>query len=97
MKYSISVGDLLKRINHTVVAVAVGIVFLATVKSSFATGLMSLLETAHVQAQVHVPTTSPDCRTARRSWTALSARCKGLCAVVVAWACYFSTWTVSRA
>jgi diguanylate cyclase (GGDEF)-like protein len=52
MKYSISVGDLLKRINHTAVAVAVGIVFLATITSSFTTGLMVLVETAHVQARL---------------------------------------------
>ena len=52
MKYSISVGDLLKRINRTAVTVAVGIVFLATITSSFTTGLMGLVETAHVQARV---------------------------------------------
>jgi len=52
MKYSISVGDLLKRVNHTAVAVAVGIVFLATITSSFTSGLVGLVKAAHVQARV---------------------------------------------
>lgn len=66
MKYSISVGDLLKRISHTAVAVAVGIVFLATVTSSFTTGLMRLVETAHVQARVLAEDAIPFIHTSNR-------------------------------
>jgi diguanylate cyclase (GGDEF)-like protein len=52
MNYSIGVGDLLKRIDRAAVTVAVGIIFVATIASSFTSGWMTLSEAARVQARL---------------------------------------------
>ena len=52
MRRSVSLAAIMLRINRTAVAVAVAIVFMAIVAGSFAIGLLSLTQTAQVQARV---------------------------------------------
>jgi len=52
VRRTVGLAALLLRINRTAVNVAIGIVFVAIVAGSFIIGLMDLLETAHVQAEV---------------------------------------------
>jgi hypothetical protein len=59
VKYSISLGDLLRRTNRSAVTVATGIVFAAALSSSFAIGMMGLVETAHVQARLLAENSTP--------------------------------------
>ena len=54
MTYSVSLGDVLRRINRTAVSVAIGIVFMATLIGSFVIGLMGLVEAAHVLSLIHI-------------------------------------------
>jgi signal transduction histidine kinase/DNA-binding response OmpR family regulator/HPt (histidine-containing phosphotransfer) domain-containing protein len=52
MKPTIALGELLHRINRSVLGAAVGIVALVVIISSFSLGLMSLIEASRIQARV---------------------------------------------
>jgi diguanylate cyclase (GGDEF)-like protein len=62
LRRPVALPTLLLRINRTAIAVAVGIVFAAVVVGSYLIGLINLVETAHVQAQVLANNAAPAIR-----------------------------------
>lgn len=52
MKPTITLGELLRRINHVALGAAVGIVALVVIISSFTLGMVSLIDASQIQARV---------------------------------------------